>query len=388
MIKLIHPIAGMVAILTIATFWLSTIISEVSGSNASIVAVKSAIPWGFLLLVPALAAVGGSGFVWSRGQQKGLVGAKLRRMPIIAANGILVLIPSALFLSSKAQAGEFDAAFYGVQALELVSGAINLTLLGLSMRDGLRLSQWRRKSFLKPSTTFASTLAAREAAAKGTSMFYIRKPAGFQFKAGQAIYLTLPSSIGADHQGRMRTFSLSSTPHDADLTITTRLGNSAFKKALEMLPLGTEVEIDGPYGDMTLDEDTARPAVFIAGGVGVTPFRSMIHDALDTGLPQKLVLFYSMRSIEEAAFLNELAALADRHTQFKLVTTVTGSGQASGSVERGHITADMVTRHTADLVAPVYYVAGPPGMVESMQTMLTKAGISDADIRTEAFSGY
>lgn len=388
MIKLVHPIAGMVAILTIATFWLSTIISELSGSHAAIVAVKTGLPWGLLMLVPSLAAVGGSGFAWSKGQRKGLVGAKLRRMPIIAANGILVLIPSALFLASKAEAGEFDTTFYCVQALELASGAINLTLLGLSMRDGLQLSQWRRKSFLQPSTIYATTLAAREAAAEGTGTFFIRKPAGFEFKAGQAIYLTLPAPTGADNKGRMRTFSLSSTPHDADLTITTRLSDSAFKKALEMLPLGTEVEIDGPYGDMTLDQDTTRPAVFIAGGIGVTPFRSMIRHALDTGQPQKLVLFYSMRTIEDAAFLDELAALAERHAQFKLVTTVTGNGQASNAVKRGHITADMVRRHTGDLVAPVYYVAGPPGMVEAMQTMLTKDGISGSDIRAEAFTGY
>lgn len=142
--KLIHPIAGAIALLTIATFWLSTALSEVAGSKEAIVTVKTAIPWGFLLLVPALAVTGGTGFSLARGRKVGLVAAKLKRMPFIAVNGLLVLIPCALFLASKAKAGEFDTAFYGVQALELIAGAANLILLCLNMRDGFRMTgRWK-----------------------------------------------------------------------------------------------------------------------------------------------------------------------------------------------------------------------------------------------------
>ena len=139
MIKIVHPVAGGVALLTIATFWLSTVISELSGSQALIASVKTTIPWGFLLLIPALAAAGGTGVLMSKGSRVGLVGTKFKRMPFIAGNGILVLIPSALFLAAKASAGEFDTNFYLVQALELVAGGVNITLLGLNMRDGLKL---------------------------------------------------------------------------------------------------------------------------------------------------------------------------------------------------------------------------------------------------------
>jgi hypothetical protein len=139
MIKIIHPVAGVLAILTIATFWLSTALAELFASHAVVSAVKTAIPWGFLLLIPALGAAGGSGFALAKGRCAGLVGAKLKRMPIIAANGVLVLIPSALFLASKARAAEFDASFYAVQALELAAGAANIALLGLNVRDGLKL---------------------------------------------------------------------------------------------------------------------------------------------------------------------------------------------------------------------------------------------------------
>ena len=139
MTRAVHPIAGALAILTIATFWLSTAVAELFGSQAVVAAVKTAIPWGFLLLIPALAATGGSGFALAKGRRAGLIGAKIKRMPIIAANGILVLIPSALFLASKARIGEFDMTFYAVQAIELVAGAANITLLALNMRDGLKM---------------------------------------------------------------------------------------------------------------------------------------------------------------------------------------------------------------------------------------------------------
>jgi hypothetical protein len=144
MIKIIHPVAGAVAVLTIATFWLSTALTELFASEAMVTTVKTAIPWGFLLLIPALAAAGGSGFALAKGRRAGLIGAKIKRMPFIAANGLLVLIPSALFLASKARAAEFDAAFYAVQALELIAGAANITLLGLNMRDGLKMKGWLR----------------------------------------------------------------------------------------------------------------------------------------------------------------------------------------------------------------------------------------------------
>ena len=144
MIKIIHPTAGVVAILTIATFWLSTAVAELFGSQAVVTTVKTAIPWGFLLLIPALAAAGGSGFVMAKGRRSNLIDAKVKRMPIIAAIGILVLIPSALFLASKARAGEFDISFYAVQVLELAAGAANITLLALNMRDGLKMRGWFR----------------------------------------------------------------------------------------------------------------------------------------------------------------------------------------------------------------------------------------------------
>lgn len=140
MLKRLHPVAGAIALLTIAAFWLSTLLSEIFSSAATIAAVKMAIPWGLLLLIPALITVGASGFKLSRGNRRGVVGIKARRMPFIAANGLVILVPAALFLATKAAAGTFDTGFYLVQAVELMAGATNITLLALSFRDGLRLT--------------------------------------------------------------------------------------------------------------------------------------------------------------------------------------------------------------------------------------------------------
>ena len=147
MTRMIHPLAGTLALLTISTFWLSTAASELFGTTEAVIMVKTAIPWGFLLLIPALAATGGSGAALAAGRKGGRLDAKRRRMAIAAANGLLVLVPAALFLAWKAGLGEFDALFYGVQILELAAGALNILLLGLNLRDGLAMTgRLRRRS--------------------------------------------------------------------------------------------------------------------------------------------------------------------------------------------------------------------------------------------------
>ncbi|RLQ88971.1 hypothetical protein [Notoacmeibacter ruber] len=137
MTRIVHPIAGTLALLTILTFWLSTVFVELFGSTEMTVFVKEAIPWGFLVLIPALAVAGGSGRALNT---FGLAHAKVKRMRIIAPNGVLVLVPSAFFLAWKAGGGQLDAVFYAVQAIELLAGALNIALLSLNMRDGLRLT--------------------------------------------------------------------------------------------------------------------------------------------------------------------------------------------------------------------------------------------------------
>jgi hypothetical protein len=138
--KKIHPIAGIIGLVTILSFWLSTVTCELFGSISAITAVKQAIPWGFLLLVPALAITGASGFRMAGTSTDPRIVSKKRRMPFIAGNGLLVPIPAALYLASLASRGEFGTNFYIVQAIELVAGAVNITLMSLNVRDGFRLT--------------------------------------------------------------------------------------------------------------------------------------------------------------------------------------------------------------------------------------------------------
>ena len=137
----VHFVAGLLATLTIATFFISTVIVELFGSHEAVATVKALIVMpGLFILVPSIAATGGSGFYLSKSRQGRLVETKKKRMPFIAANGLLVLIPCAIFLDRWAAAGTFDTTFYLVQGIELLAGAANLTLMGLNIRDGLKMS--------------------------------------------------------------------------------------------------------------------------------------------------------------------------------------------------------------------------------------------------------
>lgn len=138
--KAIHPIAGGVALLTIVSFLASTLVVEIAGTTEAIFQVKTLIPYGLLLLIPALALTGGSGFALAGRHAGGRVAAKARRMKLIAANGVLVLVPAAFFLAMKAAAGELDAVFYVVQGVELIAGAVNISLMIRNVLDGLRLT--------------------------------------------------------------------------------------------------------------------------------------------------------------------------------------------------------------------------------------------------------
>ena len=147
MTQRIHFFAGLLATLTIASFFSATLFSELLGSSGTIAIVKAFVVMpGLLILIPAIVATGASGFVMSKSRQGRLIAAKKKRMPFIAANGVLILVPCAIFLNRWAAAGTFDTTFYLVQGLELLAGATNLGLMGLNIRDGLRMSGRLRKS--------------------------------------------------------------------------------------------------------------------------------------------------------------------------------------------------------------------------------------------------
>jgi len=225
-----------------------------------------------------------------------------------------------------------------------------------------------------------TTLTGREEIAAGTMAFHFAKPTGFSFKPGQAVNLELPDPPAEANSAR-RVFSLVSAPFEEGLTVATRMrADSAFKRALGTLPRGAKLKVKGPQGVMTLHEDRARAAVLIAGGIGITPFMSMLRQAAHDRLAQRLFLLYSNRRPEDAAFLAELQGLARQNPDLRLLATMTD--------REGIINEETVKRFVGGAAAPVYYLAGPPGMVEAMSAILKRAGIGDDDVRSEEFYGY
>lgn len=230
----------------------------------------------------------------------------------------------------------------------------------------------------------------RETVAEGTMAFYFSKPSAFRHQAGQSILLKLIDPPETDSEGDARTFTIASAPHEATLTIATRMRDTAFKRVLKTAPIGTTVRIEGPNGEMVLHDDSGRPAVFLAGGIGITPFLAMARHAANERLPHRLYLFYSNRRPEDAAFLAELQQLEQQNKNFRLVATMTEMSESARKWdgETSFVSADLVKRFVPDLTAPVYYVAGPPAMVDAMQDMLRGDGIADDAIRSEEFYGY
>src|SRR5712691_5161863 len=237
---------------------------------------------------------------------------------------------------------------------------------------------------------YETTLTANETVAEGTMAFHFAKPADFSFEAGHSVTVSLIDPPETDHKGNSRSFSLASAPYETELMIATRMRDTAFKRSLKAMPAGGRIHLRGPAGKFTLDGADARPAVFLAGGIGITPFVSMSRQAARERLARELWLFYSNRRPEDAPFLDELVALPRANPRYRFVGTMTEMEKSSRpwSGETGFLDRAMLERRLKNLAAFVYYVAGPPGLVETMQKMLVAAGVEDDAIRTDEFYGY
>lgn len=210
------------------------------------------------------------------------------------------------------------------------------------------------------------------------------------FKAGQYIDLTMPDSQHGSANGLTHTFSIASSPFDEKLLVTTRMRNTVFKQALSILPIGSGATIDGPMGSFSLHNNTARPAVFLAGGIGVAPFLSMLSYATGEKLRHPIVLFYANRYLEDAAFMNALWNLERANPRFRFIPTLTRTAQnyRGWKGETGHISSEMLVTQVGILRGPIYYIAGPPRMVAATRRTLSEVGVDEDDIRTEEFAGY
>ncbi len=231
-------------------------------------------------------------------------------------------------------------------------------------------------------------LKSKKEIANGTMAFYLEKPDGFTYKAGQFADYTLINPKETDAEGNTRGFSLASAPFEQDIMFATRMRDTAFKRDMKTMDIGTGLTLDGSYGSFTLQNNTRIPAVFLSGGIGITPVRSIILQATHDKTAHKIFLFYANKTPADAAFLDELKDAEKSNSNFTFIPSMTEDKSNQWHGETGFFTKEMLTKYIGDLTTPIYYIAGPAGMVASLRKTLTDAGIDEDNIRTEEFSGY
>lgn len=222
-------------------------------------------------------------------------------------------------------------------------------------------------------------IAEKKEIAEGTLMVKFKVFEDFTFTAGQYFFINL--------RGETRHFSIVNSPNEKGvLTMTTRLRDSAFKKSLKELPIDTEVEIQRIAGKFTLPEDKSKPLVFIAGGIGITPFMSMLRFISEQKLDYKITLIYSNKAASSTAYLEELKTFESRIPDLKLVLVMTDDNSWTG--EKRRVDANLLKEYFPQPNMNSYMVVGPPAMVEAVEKALLEAGVSEENIKIENFTGY
>jgi len=227
------------------------------------------------------------------------------------------------------------------------------------------------------SKTQNSVIINRKEVASDTLEVSITRPSGFSFQAGQYIQLRVPELLHPDPKGASRLMSIASSPLDKDrISIAFRNSGSGFKKTLQELPIGSDIEIEGPHGYFTLPRDSSHAVIFVAGGIGITPFLSMIRFVAKQNIPIPIKLIYANRSKNNAAYLNELNSLVNHDHNLSITSMY------------GIIDEQVLDKATKESSNHIWYIAGPPGMIGNVRNLLFLMGVDDSRIRFEEFEGY
>lgn len=229
-------------------------------------------------------------------------------------------------------------------------------------------------------TTYDVKLLQKKEVAEGTLEFTLEKPAGFEYRAGQYGDLVLPPPTGLDDSNNKHGFSFVSAPFEDTLRMATRMRDSRYKKAAAQVPEGTMVQLLALWGDFTLQKNETIPAVFIIGGIGITPVHSIIAQATHDKTNHKITLIYANRTRAQAAYTEDFERMAAENKNFTFVPVYTAT--------QGHVNGELIKQHVPDIVTPRYYLSGPEGMVKAMRTLLIEIGADEDNIKTEEFDGY
>ena len=233
-----------------------------------------------------------------------------------------------------------------------------------------------------------ATIKEKQEVAKGTLLVvFDLGDESLDYRPGQYFWVELLNPPYEDEKGARRHISAVTSPTERGVIgLCTRLRDSAFKRSLAELPVGAEVEVEQPKGDFVLPEDTSRPLVFVAGGIGITTFRSMLRYIQDTGAGYRVTLIYSNRDRESTAFLDELEDVARANENVRLILTMTQDPGWAGETRR--LDAGFFRDYVGDeLAGATFMVAGPPEMANAVTAALEEAGVDPADVRPTASAG-
>lgn len=215
------------------------------------------------------------------------------------------------------------------------------------------------------------------------------RPAGLEYLPGQFMNWIYDNQPLTDKKGNRRSMSFASSPTESDIKMAMRISDTAYKQSLLTAPIGTQFTVIGPAGKFILPTDTSKEYVFIAGGIGITPFRSMLKYIHDKKLPYKATLLYSNLCMAAASYLGELKAMEKDTPGFRLVCTMTGEKVVEPEWDGrcGIISEQMIREEVPDVVKPIYMIVGPPGMVEAMAKLLETLQVPKEHIVIEKFTG-
>jgi len=231
----------------------------------------------------------------------------------------------------------------------------------------------------------------KEKVAEDTYSFYFRQDnQAFDFLPGQYIVITLDIK-NPDQRGTSKPFTISSSSLEKQyITITTKVIQSTFKRKLAGLVEGEKVKFSGPYGGFVLKEEEKDERVFLAGGIGITPFHSMIAYASTKKLSIPITLIVSFSTIEDLVFYKELSDLASKNPNIKVVYTVShpDNSNVQWEGEIGRISETLIKKYIQDIFKPQYFIVGPPAMVAAMEEVVGNMGVRNEKVFIENFTGY
>lgn len=226
--------------------------------------------------------------------------------------------------------------------------------------------------------------------ADGTWSFHFEKPVDFTFEAGQYVALVLPRLVVPDKRGPVRSLSICSAPSEPDIVFSIRITESGFKQTLMVLEPGEIAQATNPTGHFTLEHAAdGKRIVFLAGGIGVTPIRSILVESANANLDRPFSFFYSNRMIKDAAFHEELKSLPLPNYQYVTTFSQETLPCTGASEERGYICEDMLRKYlpAGEITESWYYLVGAPAFIEAMEKMLASMGVAEEHRVNDPFTG-